>query len=871
MKNLGYIKIYNNKNFNNNIIRKEINPKVNFSKSHMKLNSSNVNNNPNNLNFKKININPINVQHDNNFIKEQSKKIHQINTYTNLLSLTNRGENSQNEVQPNQRKNISLNKIQSEIKMIEIKLRSDIIKNKIKKLNDISNDSKSNIYQIRKPQSKYSYSDRDYNNRTNNYKKISNNSVINKNYLIGQREKEGIQYTNRKQNLNYNNKKESVKHLVRKKIIDLTGDNQIEIFKNKTALTINNNNNYNNKINKIYINNSKQNYNYNYNFKFNKNALKEKYENIKRNKDILQRNKKLNFISIKKGLNNSSKSLQNFLIKSPSYEVKNSFNNEYQKYNNYNFSHRNFNINNNINLKNNKIKYINDNYNTQNRFDEISMNNNTEKTRNEYISDYLPEGTFDQYFIGNFYNKNINSTLYNTIENKSNLNIKEIKVKKQFKIDKSKFNNLLINNSNPNDIQLKKSFDFQKEKNKKIQININNRIINADNFSFNPIKVNFHKQMDLSNDSEYKKNKINKNINKYHSFNIKNELMKKDLNNIIINNHQIQNNNINIENYIIKYNDDKQKNINNIINDNIFNSIEKKNINNDNKNINSPDNKNEIIKKKEKQINNKITLPLIMPIKLEKKKDILNESMEFSKEENDEKEIRKDGKKVSFDDKKIIIEYNQYDYVKKSFIFSNKDSKKIKHNYLSTKDHINNLKKNNNKKSILLVSLNNNNKEKKSLNSDLALIKLNELISEIGNESEINTPINVVNENTNEKNNSKEYKDNNSNNSNLYIKKNVKYIKKNQDYNKKGLNYKVLSKSEIKLLKKKKKFSFYKFKNNTQHFFTDELCNNIIKSFDFDDNNLLRLNKKSFSRNNSDMKKKLNNSFNGDFKYKKYI
>ena len=92
--------------------------------------------------------------------------------------------------------------------MIEIKLRSDIIKNKIKKLNDISNDSKSNIYQIRKPQSKYSYSDRDYNNRTNNYKKISNNSVINKNYLIGQREKEGIQYTNRKQNLNYNNKKE---------------------------------------------------------------------------------------------------------------------------------------------------------------------------------------------------------------------------------------------------------------------------------------------------------------------------------------------------------------------------------------------------------------------------------------------------------------------------------------------------------------------------------------------------------------------------------------------------------------------------------------------------------------------------------------
>ena len=108
MKNLGYIKIYNNKNINNNIIRKEINPKVNFSKSHMKLNSSNVNNNPNNLNFKKININPINVQHDNNFIKEQSKKIHQINTYTNLLSLTNRGENSQNEVQPNQRKNISL-------------------------------------------------------------------------------------------------------------------------------------------------------------------------------------------------------------------------------------------------------------------------------------------------------------------------------------------------------------------------------------------------------------------------------------------------------------------------------------------------------------------------------------------------------------------------------------------------------------------------------------------------------------------------------------------------------------------------------------------------------------------------------------------
>ena len=134
------------------------------------------------------------------------------------------------------------------------------------------------------------------------------------------------------------------------------------------------------------------------------------------------------------------------------------------------------------------------------------------------------------------------------------------------------------------------------------------------------------------------------------------------------------------------------------------------------------------------------------------------------------------------------------------------------------------MKKMKKKKKNLKSNLNKNNK---SYNPDLALMKLNELISD--------EPRIINAKNKNEKNISP------------FIKKNINFIKKVEEYNKKGLNYRIisLSKKEIKLLKKKKKKkSDYKIRENSP---------NIIKSFQIND-----LENANDQDKNND---KLNNSF----------
>ena len=922
MKNLYYSQIYNY-NLNNKTMRKAIYPNAtNFNKININSNHSNIRQNSNNLNFNKINSNPNYYKQDNKCINYQNKKIKPINTYKNILSLTQRRDNMENDIKSYQGKNISLNKIQSEIKMIEIKLRSDIIKNKIKRLNDISNDNKNKKYQINMPNNRFRYIDinNDNNSYLYNYKKFNNNNIINKNSFIEQKEKERKTYRIKK--LKINNNKNSVKFYIRKRNINLTdnnlGDYENNFFFNTDINNNVNNNYYNNKtnnreyiINKQY--NTKSEKRQNYSFKINKN------ENIKKNNDIFQSNKKLYIINMKNSFINSNKDNKKFLIKSPSYVVKNIkknlFNNDndIKKYTNTNYSYRNFNVKdiNNNNLINNNIKYSYDRNNNQKRSFVTSTNESNVKNLGDYyLSGNLPQGPFDQYFINNYNIKNINkTTIYNTIDSKydnSNEKKDKDKIKEILKI--GNINNLYIK-SNPLENKLKKSLELQKEKkiidfsyissdknnnktNLKDQINSNNKIINTVNFSFNPIKITLKKQMSLLNDSidNNKSDKIDKkfniNINKNSILNKKDMTNKKK-----INNQQIKNNNINIENYINKYNEKKREDINNSIkkeeeqnktNEIILNSY----INSDKKDNNCINNRNEEKNKEENEVERKKIIPFLDPNELEQKTIILNKSIDLFGEENEENNEKKNGKKVLFDDKKIIIEYYQNDYIKKSYIYSSNDSKKIKHNYILTKIHIKNLKKQNNKKSILLVNKNNNinndnsnrksekNKERKILNSELALLKLNELISEEVIKKEKNIKTNKNNKNRNEKNNIKEHKINNSIITPSYIQKNIDYIKKIQDYNKKGLNYKVLSKSEIKLLNKKKKNMCYKFQKNPQHFFTEELCENVIKSFGFDDSDLLRLSKKQLikkklSRSESDLKKHLKYSLSEDFRLKK--
>ena len=61
----------------------------------------------------------------------------------------------------------------------------------------------------------------------------------------------------------------------------------------------------------------------------------------------------------------------------------------------------------------------------------------------------------------------------------------------------------------------------------------------------------------------------------------------------------------------------------------------------------------------------------------------------------------------------------------------------------------------------------------------------------------------------------------------------------------------------------------YKFRNNPQNFFSETLCDNVIKSFNLDDNDIIKLNKKKFInrelgnlKGENEIENILNNSFN---------
>jgi hypothetical protein len=85
-------------------------------------------------------------------LNKTKKKLKLFNQYTiDIESKSKENIRNKNNSQNAQKKNISLNKIQNEIKMIELKLRSDIIKNKLKRLNDLSNDNKYK-YRLNTPQ-----------------------------------------------------------------------------------------------------------------------------------------------------------------------------------------------------------------------------------------------------------------------------------------------------------------------------------------------------------------------------------------------------------------------------------------------------------------------------------------------------------------------------------------------------------------------------------------------------------------------------------------------------------------------------------------------------------------------------------------------
>jgi len=860
--NLNYIQINNNNIKNQNYIRMPITPTMVNYKINNLISPINVNNNYN------YGISEYNVVKNKNYGKNIldynyrfNNKIKNLQEYSAVISVTNNNIQEQNSSsninQLKRKKNISLNKIQNEIKMIEMKLRSDIIKNKIKQLSNISKDNKNKI-----PYSKSNYMNITNQIYKNNIPKINNFNYFDKNSFIQQRNKERKTYKIRKLKNNDNN--DSKNFIFIKNKID-SKDNKI----NRTAQNTNssksiifdksssfiNNNNY-----KLY---TEQNQYQNNTFKINKSTLKKQYRNAINTKiqNLFENKKKFHILNMKNIFNTSYKKDERYLPNSQSFVKKCSFNennNNYININDVGFSDRNlFNDISDINLDDSD--YNND-YKPKNFIENININNVRKKKvkkRNEHknILDDLPQGSYDNYFINKFSVENTNKTsIYNITEN---LNKNDNKVKHDLKIDN--YNNFeIINQKNNfesyNEIRDRKENinnntsiknndnDYDNENNKdklKNHFILNNSIINTINFTFNPIKVKLNKKanINLSNGNINKKNIISDNDIKINKSEIKNSREK-------LNNKQIQNNNINIENYINKYTSQKEskesKEIKDDNNDNNFNQ----NKNNEQKELEDKDTQN-------KENNSKI--PFIDPDELAQETIILNKSIDILEENNDndnDNNILNKKRKVKFDDKKIIIEYNQNDYIKKSYIFTNNNPKKTEHIFISTKEHIKNLKKENKKKSIL---------KKEIKPDDDALLKLNELISEVFVDKNVK---NKKNENGNEKSNKKEGK---SDKKAPFIKKNINYIKKMQDNNKKGLKYKVESKSEIKLLKKKKKDLCVKFQNNPQNFYTIKLNDNIMKSFGFDDSDIMKLNiKKELSNIQKELSHKMNKSHSGE-------
>ena len=241
-----------------------------------------------------------------------NNKTKNIQEYSAVISMANKNIHEQNSSsninQLKRKKNISLNKIQNEIKMIEMKLRSDIIKNKKKQLNNISEDNKSKI----------PFSMKKFMNITNkiyNNNNSTNNNYFNymdKNSFVQQRNKERKIYKIRK--LKYNDNNDSRNFIFIKKKIDSKN--------NKINNTAQNENSSKSSIfdKSAYLNNnsyksySDQNQYQNNTSKINKNALKIQYRkaiNAKIN-NLLENKKKFNIVNMKNIFNSSYKDDERF-------------------------------------------------------------------------------------------------------------------------------------------------------------------------------------------------------------------------------------------------------------------------------------------------------------------------------------------------------------------------------------------------------------------------------------------------------------------------------------------------------------------------------------------------------------------------------
>ena len=472
---------------------------------------------------------------------------------------------------------------------------------------------------------------------------------------------------------------------------------------------------------------------------------------------------------------------------------------------NNNYNSENINRNNNNNIPNNNslknIYYINNNF----RINSIQNNEN----RNIKI----PKSAFVNNSPINYIQRQKKYNNKNNIINLSNINKNNISYSPNYFIPKSAFNE----NNN--------IYRYNNYNSPKSHINI---LVNKSRVKNNNIlPQGFFDDYLLSENSIRKKNNIiiKRNKNDKNNINntyknetqLKNELKIEKYNNFFIGHSKEQKKpEYQTENKIIDFSyisTSKSKNL--IKNNKVINTINFSfnpiKINFQNNNI-----KNEEKGKASKKENeNKTLTEIINPCELEEKSVILD---------NNSIEEEKPKKKLNFDEIKIVIKYNQNDYLRNynSLYKINMNEKekdndenkydKIFHKFISTTKLCNLLKKKN--KNIKSNLINNDIK----YNPNLALMKLNELIDD--------EPKKSINK---------------ENNKPKYIQKNINFIKKLEECNKKGINCRslTLSKNEIKLLNKNKK----NLKNNTQQNLTKEKINinddNKLEKIDENDKNNL--------------------------------
>ena len=471
--------------------------------------------------------------------------------------------------------------------------------------------------------------------------------------------------------------------------------------------------------------------------------------------------------------------------------------------------------NNIINLTKMQKKYISTSPNYNYSKSVLSESNNF------YINNLAPKS---------FANVLINKEIKNDLENIRNKNIIQLP-NKQNKTHKTLlqgyFDDYLMNNSIINQYKKTNVIKINKNQDKNRTIKINNKNHKTETNSNNELKIENYNSFFINNIKSPKNSKL-QTENKIIDFSYIGSSSSKSKN--LINKNKIIN--------TINFSFDPMKII--------FNKKEQ----------------NKPKEEKNNQSNNKNLSSLIDPCDLEEKSVIL---------ENIQEEKNKQQKKISFDDTKIMINYNQNDYIRNcKFLYKTKIAEKnkeeikgenkynkISHKFISTTQLCNKLKK---KNKNLKSNLNKNTINIKQYDPKEALMKLNELISDDSPkktkiEEDIKSPNNKGNKNYSH-----------------FIKKNINFIKKVEECNKRGENYRnlTLSKREMKLLKKKKKNLCHKFRDNPQKFFSEQLCENVIKSFkaNMDDSEILKIDKNKIinklgkiKEDENEGKDKLNNSF----------